>query len=330
MVVFMVNYIFSMLSLSDIRYRQILFIHNDFTSRYYLSLQAEHLVMTKDKVITNRVSTHKLLAVFIIGQSTLSTSLIKELISRGTSIYLLKASLEVYAQIDAQAEGHYILRHLQYTRTADTELDLAKQLVANKIRNQLYLIRSQDSGEYIKQKRQVVAQISQTKSGQELLSIEGRVAREFFGSYFAPIGWLRRQPQVRSDIPNFMLDIGYSLLFNLVDSMLRLHGFDTYKGVYHKLFFARRSLACDIMEPFRCIVDKAVLKAYNLNQIDPKDFNHKLPNLDFKDYKTRAKYSELITTEILVYKLEIFTYIHDYYRHFMRPDRYKFPHFYIR
>jgi CRISPR/Cas system-associated endonuclease Cas1 len=26
------------------------------------------------------------------------------------------------------------------------------------------------------------------------------------------------------------------------------------------------------MEPFRCIVDKVILKAYNLKQIDEKDF----------------------------------------------------------
>ena len=68
------------------------------------------------------------------------------------------------------------------------------------------------------------------------------------------------------------MDIGYTQIFNFIDSILRLYGFDTYKGVYHKLFFARKSLACDIEEPFRSIIDKALLKAHNLNQINPDDF----------------------------------------------------------
>jgi CRISPR-associated protein Cas1 len=53
---------------------------------------------------------------------------------------------------------------------------------------------------------------------------------------------------------------------------LRLYGFDVYKGFYHKLFFNRKSLASDIMEPFRCVIDKALLKAFNLKQINEKDF----------------------------------------------------------
>ena len=58
--------------------------------------------------------------------------------------------------------------------------------------------------------------------------------------------------------------------FNCMDSLLRLYGFDTYKGFYHKLFFQRKSLACDVMEPFRCVIDKQILKAFNLGQIDEK------------------------------------------------------------
>ena len=52
------------------------------------------------------------------------------------------------------------------------------------------------------------------------------------------------------------MDIGYTYLFNFIDALLRLYGFDTYLGFYHKEFYQRKSLVCDVVEPFRCIIDK--------------------------------------------------------------------------
>ena len=50
---------------------------------------------------------------------------------------------------------------------------------------------------------------------------------------------------------------------------------DIYKGkegVYHRLWFKRKSLICDLMEPFRCIVDRTIRTAINRKQFSEKDF----------------------------------------------------------
>lgn len=51
-----------------------------------------------------------------------------------------------------------------------------------------------------------------------------------------------------------------------------MFGFDVYAGVYHRLWFNRKSLICDLVEPFRCIIDRTVRTAYNRKQFTTKDF----------------------------------------------------------
>lgn len=64
------------------------------------------------------------------------------------------------------------------------------------------------------------------------------------------------------------------MLFNLVDAILQVYGFDTYNGVFHKCFYMRKSLVCDIMEPMRPIIDYEIRKAINLNQCKKDDLKY--------------------------------------------------------
>lgn len=57
-----------------------------------------------------------------------------------------------------------------------------------------------------------------------------------------------------------------------LEVLLESYGFDTYCGVLHKQFYMRKSLVCDIVEPFRVLIDDAVKKAINLKQIKEEDF----------------------------------------------------------
>lgn len=79
-------------------------------------------------------------------------------------------------------------------------------------------------------------------------------------------------PRTRNDIPNLLLDIGYTMVYNIIEAHCNLYGFDIYKGVYHTAFYERKSLVCDLVEPFRCLIDRQLRKSYNLGQIDEKDF----------------------------------------------------------
>lgn len=320
-----------MLSLPDFKEKQILFINTmEHEGKSSVRLLNENIVFSKDDKIINRISCHKAFSVFIIGDITLTSKLIQEANDFGVSFFLLKRNFSLYAGIQAQAEGNYLLRMLQYKLDDKSELILAKNLISNKIENQLKLIKPNlEAKKYKNLQTKIAKDIQKATDSQNLMGIEGNISKLYFSTYFQDTDWLRRVPRTKQDVPNLLLDIGYTFLFNFIDSLLQLYGFDTYKGIYHKLFFQRKSLSCDIMEPFRCVIDKALVKAYNLGQIDEKDFEFRGGRLNL-DYKKSNKYSRIFMEAIMDQKEEMYTYTRGFYLHLMNPEKNKFPEFKIK
>ena len=150
-----------------------------------------------------------------------------------------------------------------------------------------------------------------------ILGTEGISSRVFFKIWFADLDWKGRKPRAKIDKTNVILDIGYTYLFNIMEGMLNLYGFDVYKGIYHQSFYQRKSLVCDLVEPFRCIVDRKVKNAYALGQIKEEDFTESKGQFFLKIDQSK-KYTSWLVQEIMKYKEEIFLYTQSYYRAFMR------------
>ena len=147
--------------------------------------------------------------------------------------------------------------------------------------------------------------------------MEGVSTRLFFSEWYVDMDWKGRKPRAKRDPINVLLDIGYTFLFYLVENMLNLYGFDIYKGVYHQLFYQRKSLVCDMVEPFRCIVDKKIKNAYHLNQVKIDDFDIKKGQYSLK-YAKSKDYTRWLLKEIIEYKEDVFLYTQSYYRAFIR------------
>jgi CRISP-associated protein Cas1 len=319
-----------MLSLPDFREKQLLFVNAEWGSPSRLRFGNDNIVFEKDKKVVNRLSAHKTFAVFIRGDMSLTTNFLKKSKEHGISIFFLKNNFEMYSGMMTVAEGHYLLREKQYNLNAQRELEMAKKLISNKLKNQTLLLkeRADKNRKDILQARLDSAQIriKEIKDGNILLGLEGNFSKLYFQELFNDIGWMRRAPRTKEDIANFLLDMGYTFLFNFVDSLLRLHGFDTYKGFYHKLFFQRRSLSCDLMEPLRYIIDRQLIKSHNLNQIDESDFifskgSFKLP------FDKNSKYAKIFLDTLMDNKEAIFKYVNGFYRHVMNPEKYEFSEF---
>ncbi len=154
-------------------------------------------------------------------------------------------------------------------------------------------------------------------TGQEIMGIEGICAKLYFKSLFAEYEWKSRQPRTKCDMTNTLMDIGYTILFNIINALLEMYGFDVYVGILHTQFFHRKSLVCDLEEPFRPIVDAAILKALNLGQVSENDF-WKNQNQYILPWKNSKKYVGVILNALMEYKNEIFIYLQSYYRAFIR------------
>jgi CRISPR-associated protein Cas1 len=215
----------------------------------------------------------------------------------------------------AEAAGNYILRIKQYHLSPEQELYIAKAIVQNRIETQYALLKERKIAQpdWLENKLRSIAIVT---NGESLLGCEGSATKEFYASYFNEMKWYRRLPRAKVDINNVLLDIGYTFMFNITNTLLSLFGFDTYKGVYHKLFFQRKSLACDIMEPLRCIIERQLLKSYNLKQIDPKDFVQQ-KDVWLLSYEHQKKYATVFAAAIMERKEDIFNFIRSYYYHIL-------------
>ena len=141
------------------------------------------------------------------------------------------------------------------------------------------------------------------------------------------MNWKARRPRVKCDSINAALDIGYTILFNYVECFIRMFGFDPYVGIYHRLWFKRKSLVCDLMEPFRCLIDRTVRTAFHRKQFSDKDFEVIKGEYKLK-LKKNSDYCKVFFDALVPLKMETFKYVQSYYRCFMREkDAADYPKF---
>lgn len=321
-----------MLSLNDFRYKQIV-VHFSGGSRERLRFRADNLlIQNADGNTRLQHSCHRIFALFIVGEISLTSIVIQKAVQFGFPVILMKGNFRVVARINAGADGNTLLRKMQYGIEPERGMQIAQELIRQKLKNQATLLRKlrykSDADDnalaFIEQIR-----LEDATDIHALMGMEGLASREFFSAYFRPLGWIRREPRSKRDIYNLLLDIGYTYLFNFVESMLLLYGFDTYFGVLHTLFYHRKSLVCDIVEPFRCIIDSRLRKVYNLRQIDVEDFESHRGYFSLP-WKNQKKYTQLFFRDILERKEDIFRFCRDYYRWFVQgKDFSAFPKFEI-
>ena len=310
-----------MLSLPDFKEKQIIFIILKFGEKLQF-FNGNLVVRDADGKIKLQASCYRLFTVFIVGSLTITDKLLQHSRKFGFSIFFLSSSLKIYGSWNSSAEGNYVLRSKQYKYNAD---DISHFLVKNKISNQIRIlkqIRDKNSNTQatISIAKKYLKKLNEEQyDNNKLLSIEGNVAKLYFKSIFGEFGFKNRRPRIKTDIINLLLDIGYTMLFNLVESMLSVYGFDLYKGVYHKTFFQRKSLVCDIVEPFRPIIDYRLRKAYKLKQVKEEDFSI-VNNAYMLFGKNSKKYVSFFMEDLLENKCEIFKFIQNYYRSFMKEE----------
>ena len=88
----------------------------------------------------------------------------------------------------------------------------------------------------------------------DLTNREGHAAKYYFNRVFGD-GFVRNS----SDKKNIYLNYGYSLILSQVNKCIVSKGYLTQLGIHHKNANNQFNLSCDLMEPFRPIIDNKVL-----------------------------------------------------------------------
>ena len=319
------------MSTRDFEHKQIAFVFTSDGEK--LSFKNDNFIVTdRDGKIKHQSTCYRLFALFICGDFCLTSGLLDRSKKFGYTIVFMSPNLRITSILPSKAEGNVLLRQKQY---AYDKTEIASHVIANKIHNQAFLLKKKRKK--TEEEKIIIAKLEQYEkdvleaglSVQEIMGIEGVSAKLYFKTLFADYNWKARQPRVKNDITNTLMDIGYTILFNIVNALLEMYGFDVYVGILHTQFFHRKSLVCDLEEPFRPIIDAAILKALNLGQVNEKDF-WKNQNQYILPWKNSKKYIGILLETLMEYKNEIFIYIQSYYRAFMRDKpAVEFPVFYL-
>lgn len=308
-----------MLTRTDFIKKQVVFLFTRNGDK--LSYSNDNIIIkTSEGKVKYQSSCYRLFLVIVVGNTSITSGLLQRANRFGFTICLMSEGMRVYQIIGSKADGNTLLRKKQYEYD---NLDIGKVIICNKITNQKdALIKIRGMTE---RKRDCINLLSGYKekleSGaynrQEIMGVEGAAAKVYFSEVFNQYAWIRRQPRIKHDYINATMDMGYTILFNFVDAILMAFGFDTYCGVMHTCYYMRKSLVCDIMEPMRPIIDLQIRKSINLQQCKVDDFmiyNYKYT----LQWKENARYVEFFMGAILDYQEEIFMYIQEYYRAFMK------------
>ena len=311
-----------MFTSKDVEYRTI-FVINCIKNRNLRVSNGELLLEElEEKKTLTKLPFQKILALFIVGHIHITTPLIEKCKKFNVALVVMKPSFRPVFYWSNSAEANYLLRQKQYQLEKE-DITIAKWIVYNKISNQLSLLQKSRKGDTLTIEAKEICLNVLSDSLQwvtdfnRLMGIEGYVSKVFFIAYYQDFSWENRRPRTKCDIINKTLDIGYTMLFNYIECFVRMFGFDVYVGVYHRLWFKRKSLICDLMEPFRCIIDHTVRTAYNRKQFTSKDFHLYKGEYRLK-IERNADYTKVFFDALIPYKMEIFKFIRSYYRCFMQ------------
>lgn len=307
-----------MLNANDFKKKQIIFLFTNEGDKLSF-LNDNIIVKNKEGGLKYQSTCYRLFMICVVGNISITSGLIQRSKKFGFSICLMTTTFKVYEILGARMEGNTLLRKHQYEYT---ENDIGRKIEQNKIKNQSQILKNirgknQIMKEGIELLDKMVVQLEQQLEYLEVMGIEGNAARVYFSRVFDNVDWKGRKPRIKNDYVNVTLDIGYTMLFNIVDAILQVYGFDTYYGVFHKCFYMRKSLVCDLMEPIRPVVDYQVRKSINLGQCKENDFEV-INNRWCLKYKSNPQYIQFLMNAILEYKDDIFLYIQQYYRFFMK------------
>lgn len=313
-----------MLTKADIYHRQVVLL-NTLENKYHLCIIQGNLVIKNNDEILTRISKQQAFAVMVIGNCSITSVMIDYCQKHGIALIFLNSRLRPILFASLSGEANFLLRQKQYLSTKIIHQKIANHLVYNKIYNHIQLIKNIRQKDDIIKKAIIDLSDYQDKCyGMEqldgLMGIEGNAARMYFKCYFGQLkhhAWQSRKPRLKIDPVNVVLDMGYTLLFNYMEANLRLFGFDVYKGMLHQLWFKRKSLVCDFVEPFRCIIDRQVLIAFNLGQFRSEHFSQVKMQYQLKN-KHSKEYHAILMKSIIEYKMEIFIYVRDFYRAIMK------------
>lgn len=253
----------------------------------YIRKDGNSLKIVKDKSVVEEIPADNLKRMMLVGYVALSGGVLDYLIQNRIETVFITPTGRFRARIAIDEHRHVALRKAQYIHLSEpvAALACAKQIVRGKTEN-MYRFLLQRARKYNSDDIRIPAARLKALIGglhtatnlQMLRGMEGMATRTYFEAFphliqnkaFSFSGRNRRPPL---DPVNALLSFVYMMLTNEVLSAIKAQGLDPYMGTLHEIAYGRPSLACDLVEEYRCFLgDRLVLGLINKKMIRPDDF----------------------------------------------------------
>lgn len=313
-----------MLNTNDLKHRNVIFV-DAIENPYKLKVSQGNLVLENEEgEILTRLNRQKVFAIFVMGRISLTLVMLDYCQKNAIALVVMNRNFRQILYHQPSAEANFLLRQHQFQVKANPSIgnSISHHLIRNKIQNQCdnlqrIRIKSERQKAAITSLKELNLRLQAQLSREQLMGIEGNAAKIYFAAFFEDHEWKGRSPRIKTDPLNVTLDMGYTHLFNYIEGFIRLFGFDLYIGVLHQTWFKRKSLVCDLIEPFRALIDYQVRKSFNLGQFSEDHFISKKEQYSLHPQYIKH-YSQTFFEILVKNKMECFTYIREYYRAFMR------------
>lgn len=260
----------------------------------YLTLDGENLVCKVEEEVKLRIPFENIENVVCFNYVGCSPALMGKCVGKSIPINFISPQGKFLAKVCGETKGNVFLRVAQIDCFREHGLELAKNTMAAKFSNTRQLLRrtlhdkeelreDAEIREVLRVLEEGIDKVFRAQSIEEVTGIEGNCAQNYFSVFNklitnprVPFTFVLRTKRPPLDPVNAVLSFVYTLATSEYASALETVGLDSYIGFCHSLRSGRSSLACDLVEEARCIVERFVLTLLNLQILTENDFTEQI------------------------------------------------------
>ena len=264
------------------------------TKRAKLDLQLNHMVIRTDNIIKIHLSEISMVVIESTAVS-ITTSLMAELIKKKIKVIFCDEKRMPSSELVSYYGSHdtSLKYKKQITWLEDTKKLVWAEIVGEKIRKQEEFLREKK----LQESELLRNYLTEIKPGDET-NREGHAAKVYFNALFGKDFSRNLDCNI-----NAALNYGYSIILSAFSREVVSQGYFTQLGIFHDNMFNQFNLACDLMEPFRILVDRKVVMM-KLLEFETKE---KMELVDILNQTVKIDGSvEYVTKAIRIYSKSIF------------------------
>ena len=244
------------------------------------------IVVEKKSEVIGRLPIRAIDGIVVGRNDQISTQTIFELMALRIPIFYVDGFGKIIGHfVSEKISAARLLRQLEIFRAPQSQLDLSREIIAEKIANQRDLLKRYEKtidAEKInlaaKKLKQAADKLPTLQTLEEIRGVEGLAAKIYFATFSDLLDqtrwkWRERSQHPARDPVNALLNYGYAFLEREVRIAAALSGIDARIGFFHANDGRKDSLIFDLMELFRQpVIDRFILSLLNKRMIQPENF----------------------------------------------------------